>query len=59
MTKQSQKNAMRNAEASVSMEGCRVTPQMERDCRQVLSGKTTTKECLRRLLKEQAARASK
>ena len=50
---------MKNAEASVRMEGCRVTPQMERECRQVLDGKTTTRECLQRLLKEQAARVSK
>lgn len=40
--------SMKNAEASVRMEGCKVTPQMRKQCEQVLSGKTTTAECLKR-----------
>lgn len=40
--------SMKNAEASVRMEGCKVTPQMRKQCEQVLSGKTTTGECLKR-----------
>ena len=42
--------SMKNAEASVGMEGCKVTPQMRKQCEQVLSGKTTTAECLKRLV---------
>lgn len=40
--------SMQNAEASVRMEGCKVTPQMRKQCEQVLCGKTTTAECLKR-----------
>ena len=42
--------SMKNAEASVRMEGCKVTPQMRKQCEQVLSGKTTTAECLKNAL---------
>ena len=38
---------MKNAEASVRMEGCQVTPQMREQCQRVLRGKVTTAELLR------------
>lgn len=40
---------MKNAEASVRMEGCQVTPQMREQCQRVLRGEVTTAELLRRL----------
>ena len=43
----SQLISMKNAEASVRMEGCRVTPQMRKHCQTVLSGKATTAEVLK------------
>ena len=42
---------MKNAEASVRMEGCRVTPQMREQCQRVLRGEVTTAELLRRFSK--------
>lgn len=39
---------MKNAEASVRMEGCQVTPQMREQCQRVLRGEVTTAELLRR-----------
>ena len=33
---------MKNAEASVRMEGCQVTPQMREQCQRVLRGEETT-----------------
>ena len=38
---------MKNAEASVRMEGCQVTPQMREHCQRVLRGEVTTAELLR------------
>ena len=35
---------MKNAEASVRMEGCQVTPQMREQCQRVLRGEVTTAE---------------
>ena len=40
--------SMKNAEASVRMEGCQVTPQMREQCQRVLRGEVTTAELLRR-----------
>ncbi len=48
--------SMKNAEASVRMEGYTVTPKMRQQCKQVLSGKTTTAECLKQFT---AAKATK
>ena len=42
---------MKNAEASVRMEGCQVTPQMREQCQRVLRGEATMEECLKRFLK--------
>ena len=42
--------SMKNAEASVRMEGCQVTPQMREQCQRVLRGEVTTAELLRRFL---------
>jgi hypothetical protein len=42
---------MKNAEASVRMEGCQVTPQMREQCQRVLRGEVTTAELLRRFSK--------
>ena len=39
--------SMKNAEASVRMEGCQVTPQMREQCQRVLRGEVTTAELLR------------
>lgn len=38
---------MKNAEASVRMEDCQVTPQMREQCQRVLRGEVTTAELLR------------
>ncbi len=43
--------SMKNAEASVRMEGCQVTPQMREQCRRVLRGELTTTELLLRFAK--------
>ena len=43
--------SMKNAEASVCMEGYRVTPQMREQCARVLHGETTTAELLKRFSK--------
>ena len=43
--------SMKNAEASVCMEGYRVTPQMREQCARVLHGETTTAELLKRFPK--------
>ena len=59
MTNQIQEYAMKNAEASVRMEGFNITPKMKQCCQQVLNGKTTTSECLQQFLKEQAVRVVK
>ena len=42
---------LKNAEASVRMEGYRVTPQMREQCARVLHGETTTAELLKRFSK--------
>ena len=42
---------MKNAEASVRMEGCQVTPQMREQCRRVLRGEVTTAELLQHFSK--------
>ena len=39
---------MKNAEASVRMEGRQITPQMRERCQRVLRGEVTTAELLRR-----------
>ena len=41
---------MKNAEASVRMEGCQVTPQMREQCQRALRGEVTTAELLRQVL---------
>ena len=43
---------MKNAEASVRMEGCQVTPQMREQCQRVLRGEVTTADLLRQILGE-------
>lgn len=40
---------MRNAEASLKMEGLIVTPEMRECCVEVLEGRATTEECLRQI----------
>jgi len=50
---------MKNAEASVRMEGYTVTPKMRNQCKQVLRGKTTTAECLKQFTVAKAARVAK
>ena len=51
--------AMKNAEASVRMEGCIVTSQMREQCREVLAGKTTTAELLKQFSAAKAAKVMK
>lgn len=48
--------AMKNAEASVRMEGYKVTPHMREQCQQVLGGKLSTTEVLRQFTASKAAR---
>ena len=43
---------LKNAEVSVRMEGCQVTPQMREQCQRVLRGEVTTAELLRQILGE-------
>ena len=43
--------SMKNAEASVRMEGCQVTPQMREQCQRALRGEVTTAELLRHFSK--------
>ena len=43
--------SMKNAEASVRMEGYQVTPQMREQCQRALRGEVTTAELLRRFAK--------
>ena len=40
--------SMRNSEASVRMEGYEITPQMRKQCEQVLRGELSKEECLKR-----------
>ena len=54
MYKRSEKSStvsMKNAEASVHMEGCQVTPQMREQCRRALRGEITTGELLKQFSK--------
>jgi len=56
MAKKYYNDSMKNAEASVRMEGYTVTPKMRNQCKQVLSGKTTTAECLKQFTAAKAAK---
>ena len=51
--------AMKNAEASVRMEGYKVTPHMRKQCQRVLGGKVSTAEVLRQFTANKAARVAK
>ena len=51
-----QSMSMKNAEASVRMEGYEVTPQMREHCEQVLSGKATAAEVLKQFTASKTAR---
>ena len=51
--------AMKNAEASVRMEGYKVTPHMREQCQRVLGGKVSTAEVLRQFTANKAARVAK
>lgn len=51
--------AMKNAEASVRMEGYKITPHMREQCRRVLSGKMSTAEVLRQFTADKTARVTK
>ena len=44
---------IKNAEASVAMEGFQITPQMREQCRQVLDGKITTAQLLKQFSSQQ------
>ncbi len=50
---------IKNVEVSVRMEGYTVTPKMRNRCKQVLSGKTTTDECLKQFTAAKAAKVAK
>ena len=45
-------SAMKNAEASVRMEGCEVTSEMQEQCQCVLDGESTSADVLMQLLSE-------
>lgn len=51
----STERALKNAFASAKMEGFRITPEIERDCKRVLDGETSIDECVRRMLKKTTA----
>jgi hypothetical protein len=51
--------SMRNAEASVRMEGYQITPGMRRQCAQVLCGKMTTAECVKQFAASKASKTVK
>ncbi|NLA86898.1 MAG: antitoxin VbhA family protein [Clostridiales bacterium] len=51
--------SLKNAEASVRMEGYSITPKMRQQCAQVLSGKTTTDECLKQFVISKTSKAVK
>ena len=46
--------SMRNSEASVRMEGYEITPQLRKQCEQVLRGELSTEECLKRFAADQS-----
>lgn len=48
----STERALKNAFASVRIEGFRITPEMERDCMRILNGESSIDECVRRMLKK-------
>lgn len=48
--------SMKNAEASVRMEGYHITPQMRKQCEQVLNGKKTVEECLKQFAPNKAVK---
>lgn len=51
--------AMKNAEASVRMEGYTITPHMREQCQCVLGGKLSTADVLRQFTANKAARVAK
>ena len=51
--------AMKNAEASVRMEDCEVTPWMREQCKKVLDGSATTAEVLKQFTAAKAAKVMK
>lgn len=51
--------AMKNAEASVRMEGYKITPHMREQCQRVLGGKVSTAEVLRQFAAHKSARVAK
>ena len=51
--------AMKNAEASVRMEGYEVTPHMKEQCLRVLDGRVSTAEVLHQYIANKAAKAAK
>ena len=59
MAKKDYTVSMKNAEASVRMEGYTVTPKMRNQCKRVLSGKTTTAECLKQFAAAKASKVAK
>ncbi|MGI5986385.1 MAG: hypothetical protein GXY01_01485 [Clostridiales bacterium] len=50
---------MKNAEASVRVERYTVTPKISNQCKQILSGKTTTTEYLKQFVKSKTSKAAK
>lgn len=55
MTSDKHTGPMRNAEASLKMEGLTVTPEMRERCVEVLDGLATTEECLRKFVAKDRA----
>ena len=50
---------MKNAEASVRMEGYKITPHMRAQCQRVLRGEVSTAEVLRQFTAAKTAKAAK
>ena len=58
MANQDHTTSMKNAEASVRLEGYEVTPQMREHCEQVLSGKATAAEVLKQFTASKTVRVT-
>ena len=59
MANQDHSVAMKNAEASVRMEGYNITPWMREQCQRVLGGKASTAEVLHQFTAHKAAKVAK
>lgn len=59
MTPKDNKASIKNAEASIRMEGFTITADMRERCSQVITGDTTTEKSLKELFLRKPARTGK